>query len=110
MNDSITTLVPYSPSTPEAKINIDKFIMISDEKNSTHIWLELICLKNIPLQSVACDIMRHWVKYSVTKSTKVVKDTGIHLCEIVEGKIHSMMDKSLCGQLLFDGWTVKSLS
>ena len=49
------------------------------------------------------------IKYPETKSTKVAKDTGMHVSEIVEDKIRSMMDKSPGGQLLFDGWTVNGV-
>ena len=48
-------------------------------------------------------------KIPETKSTKALKDTGMHISEIVEDKIHSMMDKSPCGQLLFDGCTVNGV-
>lgn len=49
--------------------------------------------------------MKKTIKFPETKSSQLVKNTGMYVCQIVEEIIKNMIEVSPCGQLMFDGLT-----
>ena len=100
-----STLVIRTSRTDPQSDHKSHFVIATDKQKSTHMWLQMIVLKNMAIKGVECELTRTMVKYPHTKSLKTAKATGLYLCEIVEQKIKKMVDNSQCGQLIFDGWT-----
>ena len=79
------------------------FVVATEEQKSTHMWLQFMCLKNMSIISVQCEIMRANVKFPATKSSRTVMETGHCLAEIVEEKIAVMMRATAKGNYCLMG-------
>ena len=79
VNGTVTTTVPINHPNHTNQRDTSNFIITIGKQKSTNMWLKLICLKNLLLNSVKCPIMRESVTYPETKSTKVVTNNRAHV-------------------------------
>ena len=57
VNESNGAIVQHL--SPSNKSDALHFVVATDKQKSTHMWLKLVCLKNLPLSNIECPVYRH---------------------------------------------------